>query len=185
MRLQSVHNAFSLPLLHGHPLPPVHVKSLPGNAVLPELILCGLPTGCSSLSTAPAWLHTMSSILQELFHTHPHRWQLPQTSGGSPWPHPPSGHSHCCSMGSSMAAHGDLLHVVPHGLQKTACSIMGSQAAVSFRLQPPAVASGSWLLSDIGQLWGSAHRSLPVPKPYHISLTNLFTCIILKCAGIY
>lgn len=48
--LRSAHNASSLPFLHSHSLPLLHVGSLPQDAILPQLIVQGLPTGCSSPS---------------------------------------------------------------------------------------------------------------------------------------
>lgn len=60
------------------------VGFLPQDAVLPELILCGLPTGSSSPSTTPTWLRITMPILQALLHMAPpallrdapHRLQL-------------------------------------------------------------------------------------------------------------
>lgn len=62
--LQLVPNTSCLLLLHGHSLPLFHVGSLPWDAILPKLILRGLPTGSSSSRTAPTWLHTTGSIPQ-------------------------------------------------------------------------------------------------------------------------
>ena len=63
----------SLPLPHPFPcsqcVPPM-------DAILPELILHKLPTGCSSPSTALTWLRTMRPTLQALLHKDPHGWQL-------------------------------------------------------------------------------------------------------------
>lgn len=42
------------------------VGSLPQDAILRELIPREHPTGCSSASTIPKWLHTMGPILQAL-----------------------------------------------------------------------------------------------------------------------
>ena len=53
--------------------------SLPWDAILPILILCGLPTGCSSSSSSPARVCTMRHTLQE--HTAP---ALVFTSSGFP-----------------------------------------------------------------------------------------------------
>ena len=53
-------------LLHGHSLLRLHVGSLPWDAVLPKLILCGLPIGCCSSGSAPTWLCTTEPILQSL-----------------------------------------------------------------------------------------------------------------------
>ena len=58
------------------------------SAILPELILCRLPTGCSSPSTALTWLHTMGSTFQALTHTGHHRWQFPLPSCPSKGPSP-------------------------------------------------------------------------------------------------
>ena len=123
---QSVHYVLSLPLPRGHsfrgrvPLP--HMGYLPPDAILPKLIPHGLPTGCSSPSTASTWLCTTRPIHQEVFHTGPYGQQLPQpscpivgscswaaapaqdTCGVSPWTAAPSGLIHCCTVASSMAA---------------------------------------------------------------------------------
>jgi len=61
-----VHNATSVPLLHGPSLPLLHVRSLPPDAVLPKLIPHMLPTGCTSPTIAPVQLHTMGPTLQAL-----------------------------------------------------------------------------------------------------------------------
>lgn len=38
------------------------------DAVLPNLIPHGLPTGCSTPITAPTWLHTTGPTFQDLLH---------------------------------------------------------------------------------------------------------------------
>lgn len=121
------------------------VGFLPQDAVLPELILCGLPTGSSSPSTAPTWLHITMPTLQALLHMAP-----------------PALLPHCgmlptgCSSGLGLLLWGypravvfrshPLLHHRPlhgcmwtsalqgaHGLQGSACSSMGpSRAARTF-----------------------------------------------------
>ena len=47
------------------------------DAVLPKLILLGLPSGCSSPSTAPTWLCNTGSTHQALLHTGPHGHSSP------------------------------------------------------------------------------------------------------------
>lgn len=65
--------------------------------------------GCSSSCSAAAWVHTTGlSLRTALLQHRPHR-------------QPPSGHIHCLTAGSSMAACGD----VPMGCRGTACPIMG------------------------------------------------------------
>ena len=61
-------------------LPQLYIKSLLQDAVLPQLIPHGLPTGCLSPSTAWTWLHTTVPILQEQPRQWPNRQQLPQPS---------------------------------------------------------------------------------------------------------
>lgn len=60
--------------------PYTNMGSFPQDAVLPQLILHGLPAGCSSSRTAPTSLCTMEPIFQELLHMYPHRFPaiLPQ-----------------------------------------------------------------------------------------------------------
>ena len=112
-------------LIHGPP---------PWDAILPHMILCDLPKGYSSPSTAPTQLCATGPILQELLHTVPMDSSSPSPSAslwaplhgchsksglflwGSPWTAAPPGLIHCCIMGSSIAARGDLLHTVPMGL---------------------------------------------------------------------
>jgi len=110
--------------------------------ILPKLFPCVLLTGCSSSSSAPAWLHNTRPILQALLQ-HCSPWvAAPQPScptrgssswaaapalsapEGSPWTVPPSGLIHCFSVGFSMAVCRDLLCVVPVGCRETACSIV-------------------------------------------------------------
>jgi len=106
---------------------PCSICILPQNATLVKLILCGLHTGCSSHSTNLTWPHTTGTVLHQLLHIGVHRLQFwpGAASAGYPWAVPPLGLIHCCPMGSSMAAHGDLLCVVPMGCRETACSSMG------------------------------------------------------------
>ena len=129
------YNVSSPLLLRGYSLLPL----LPWNAVLPALFLCGLPSGCSSPSIAPIQLCTTGPTLWALLHTGPHSQQLPQpsclTAGFSlqtaapaqcaPWAVPPSGLIHCYTTDSSMAACGDLLHMLPMACRGTACSTTG------------------------------------------------------------
>ena len=44
---------------------------------------------------------------------------------GYPCAVPPPGLIHCCTVGSSMAARGDVFHVVPVGRRGMACSSVG------------------------------------------------------------
>ena len=138
-------------LLSGHSVLLLHMEFLVQNTVPPKLILCGLPTGCSSPSTAPTQLCTTGPILQELLHTGPHGLR-PPSPPSRPWSplhglqlHPgatPVGASMGCASfmphpllphGVLHAAHGDLLCVVHMGCKGTACSTMGlSWSAWSF-----------------------------------------------------
>lgn len=124
-----------------------------------ELILHELPTSCNFPSTAPTRLRTTAPILQEQttpvhvltgcsslsppapLWVPPHRLQLQPGAApaGCPWAVPPSGFIHCCTMGSSMTAHGDLLLLVPMGYSETACSFIGpSWVAGNFCCMPGA-----------------------------------------------
>lgn len=49
--------------VYSHSLPLLYVRFLPQDAVLPELVLHGLPTGCSFAGTALMWIPTMGPIL--------------------------------------------------------------------------------------------------------------------------
>lgn len=75
------HSALSLQLLHGHPLPLLHM-----DAILPLLIPHGLPRGCSSPSTTPAWSPSPPAAAAQEF---------PLSSVQSPE------HTQCCSRPSS------------------------------------------------------------------------------------
>lgn len=89
MGLWSVHNALSLPLLHGHSLPLLH-ESLPWDVILLELILqwashrLQLSKHCSSASLYHR-AHTSETAPDQF-----HGWQLTQSScstmGSSPQP---------------------------------------------------------------------------------------------------
>lgn len=115
---------------------------------IPTLFLCpGMRSllwntcmGCSSSRTVLMWVHLPGLHCSS---TGPHRWQLPQTSYstavvstscssglGLLQLQPPWGHIHCCTMGSSMAACGDLLCLMPMGCSGTGCSTMGLSSAV-------------------------------------------------------
>ena len=81
----------------------------------------------------------------------------------SPWLQPPLGHIHCCTMGSSMAAHGDLLHAVPMNCRGKACSSMGlSGAAGNFCSMPgaPHALLLHWPSCLQGCLFPISHSSL-------------------------
>ena len=113
--------------------------SLLQDAILPKLILCGLPTRkhCST------WVHTTGPVLPKLPYTVPHGLsssnppaptqtpphRLQQPTGlllqGYPWAVSPSSLIHCCTMGSFLGAHEYLLCVVLMGCRGTACSSMG------------------------------------------------------------
>ena len=55
----------------------------------------------------------------------------------------PSGLIHCCTMGSSTAAHGDLLCMVQVGCRETACSSMGFLWASECCCPPSALTLGA------------------------------------------
>jgi len=93
----------------------LHMRCRPWDAVLPKLILCGLPRGCSSLSTSPTWLHTTGPILQALLSTGSPWAAAPPASfptmGYSPRPAaPPSGAPVGVSMGCILFRPQPLLH---------------------------------------------------------------------------
>lgn len=132
-------------LLYSHSLLLFHMGLLVQDTVPPKLILYGLPTGCSSPSTAPIQLCNTGLVLQELIHTGPHglrslsppapQWSLHElllqpgaTPAGVSMGVPPSCLILCCPMGSSMVAHGDLLCVVHMGCRCTASTPGGSPA---------------------------------------------------------
>ena len=52
-----------LPQSSIYSLPLLYVRFLPQDAVLPELVLHGLPAGCSFAGTALTWILTMGPIL--------------------------------------------------------------------------------------------------------------------------
>lgn len=100
--------------------------SLPQHAILLELIPHRLPIGCSSPSADQTWHHEgppfRNCSAWPLWEAAPLSSPAPQTAGlvqdfcrGFPWAVPPSGCIHCCAVGSSMAACGGLLCVVPMG----------------------------------------------------------------------
>jgi len=107
------------------PFPCSSMGSLPWDAIIPALIPLGLLTGCTSPSTAPTQLCTTGPTLQALLPMAPNRQWLPHcgllsmgcSSGPGcscrilPGVHP-SCLIHCCTVGSSIAARGDLLHAV-------------------------------------------------------------------------
>ena len=110
--------------------------------------------------------------------------------GGSPWAVPPSGLIHCCTMGSSMAACGDLLHMVPIGCRGTACSTIGhSQRHTQHHAQysstsrwVPVGAAGAAL--QRGALMGTAHRATPAAIPTNrVSPRKLSTPSHLSVGG--
>ena len=182
--MQSVCSTLFPPLLHSHSLPLLHVGSFPWDAVLPKLILRGLPTGSSSSRTAPTWLRTTGSIPQEQTAPAwvPHRRQFPPdplllrgllstgcSSGLGPaptgalhGPQPPPGHIHLLHRGLLHGLqHGDLLHVGPMGCRGTACSTRGlstgrrgTSAACLEHLLPS-------FCTDLGVCRAGSHSSLP------------------------
>lgn len=122
------HHSISAALSSSHSIALLfHSRSFPEDAILPKLILRGLPSSCSSSSTAPAQLHTTGPALQEPFHTCLHRWQQPQTS--------------CSTMGSSSWATALAWCLLLQGLtmgcsilQATAtCCAMGSSMGCTWR----------------------------------------------------
>ena len=105
-------------------------------------------TGRSSPSTDPTQLCTTGPILQALFQhgssqaaappaLMPHGGLLSMGCSSSlglylwgyAWAAVPSSLMHCCTIGSSTAARGDLLCVVPMDCRGTACSSVGFWAA--------------------------------------------------------
>lgn len=123
---------------------------LPRDAILPKLILCGLPTGCSFPSAASTWLCTTGLTLQALPHAGPSQAAAPPAlqlpPGTAPhrlqlWPRVTlqglsmscaffRPHQHC-TVGSSTAACGNLFHMVPVGCRGTACPTMGLSMSLS------------------------------------------------------
>ena len=61
--LLSVPDTSSLHLLHSPFLPLLHMESLPRDAILPELILSGLPTGSNFSRTAQTWVPHEQQLL--------------------------------------------------------------------------------------------------------------------------
>jgi len=128
MGLWLVHDTWSLPLLLGHSLPLLHVG--PSHGYHPSWTDPVWPsTGCSFPNTAPTWgpMGGSSPSPPDALQTDLHGWQLQPRAApaGFHGLQPPPVHIHCCTMGSSMAACGDLLHTVPMGSRGTVCSTMG------------------------------------------------------------
>lgn len=96
-KLQSVHSVLSLPLLHCHSAPAPH-GSLSHDAILPKMILQGLPMGLGSPSTAPAQLSPMEPILQALLQHSP----TGDTSSSPPTPPQAAALAWAAPVGASM-----------------------------------------------------------------------------------
>lgn len=95
---------------------------------------------------------------------------------GSMGCHVPPGHIHCCTMGSSMAAGGDLLRTVLMGCGGTACSITGLSWAVGSCCSTPGASSVlllPWPWCPQGCFLFS-HSSLPAAKQFILVLNLLF-----------
>jgi len=122
-----------------------------------ELILHELPTSYNSPRTAPTRLRTTAPTLLKQttpvqiltggsslsppapLWVPPHRLQFLSAAApaGYSWAVAPSGFTHCCTMGSSVTAHRDLLLLVPMGCSRRVCSFIGpSWAAGNFCCMP-------------------------------------------------